>query len=334
MNILLTSAGRRSYLCGYFREALRGEGLVFACNSEMSPALLSADRALLSPLIYSPDYIPFLLGLCRKERIGLLVPLFDIDLPVIAAHREEFLAAGTVPAVSDPGVLGICSDKRRMAAWLTEKGFHTPAVYDGIPEDADGKDFTVKPRCGMGSISVLEAKGRDELSGAVSMCRRAVRDSYLKYESMRFPGEDVLITDFIRGQEYGLDVVNDFSGRFRAVVVRKKLGMRAGETDEAVVLGEEDEASGLLFALGERLGRELGHRGNLDADVIMDKEGRAFVIDLNARFGGGYPFSHAAGADLPLAYVLWAKGEEAPEACFAVRPGTHAYKDITMGVYA
>ena len=47
MNVLLTSAGRRSYLAEYFKEALamagRG-GLVHAANSQPGPAFPAADR--------------------------------------------------------------------------------------------------------------------------------------------------------------------------------------------------------------------------------------------------------------------------------------------------
>ena len=367
MNILLTSAGRRTYLCDYFKQALKRlpeGGLVFASNSGLSPALLHADRSVISPLIYSEEYIPFLLELCRNERIGLLVPLFDIDLPVLAAHREEFLQIGTVPAVSEPEVIAACNDKVRMEQCLRELGIDTPRLYndagaagDFQKEDAAGearnmapaiagkedvsfdrergaKTFIVKPRFGMGSISVLRAEGEEELRGAVSMCRRAVRESYLRYESAWCPGQEVLVSECIEGQEYGLDVINDFECRTAAVIVRKKLGMRAGETDEAVILGENDPEYAALHMLGLRLSKGLCHRGCLDADVMMDRDGTPYVIDLNARFGGGYPFSHAAGADLPRAYAAWAGGEAAPAECFQVRPGTHAYKDIAMGIYA
>ena len=78
MNILLTSAGRRGYLAGYFKEALKTAGcggLVHAANSSECPAFASADRSVITPLIYDKGYISFLLEYCKKEAIGLLVPL-------------------------------------------------------------------------------------------------------------------------------------------------------------------------------------------------------------------------------------------------------------------
>ena len=54
MNILLTSAGRRTYLVNYFKEALRMAGftgLVHAANSESSPAFFAADRQVIKGVI-------------------------------------------------------------------------------------------------------------------------------------------------------------------------------------------------------------------------------------------------------------------------------------------
>ena len=113
----------------------------------------------------------------------------------------------------------------------------------------------------------------------------------------------VLIQERIGGQEYGLDVVNDLDGRHVTTFARCKLAMRAGETDRAVTV-ETFELDRMGAAIGERL----GHAGNLDCDVFL-ADGRLYVLELNPRFGGGYPFSHAAGADLPAALIAWASGK-------------------------
>ena len=70
MNILLTSVGRRSYLVNYFKKELKGDGLVHVMNSsDISPAFVVADRAVVSPLIYDPEYIPFLLNYCKTHTL-------------------------------------------------------------------------------------------------------------------------------------------------------------------------------------------------------------------------------------------------------------------------
>lgn len=339
MNVLLTSAGRRTYMADYFRRALDGKGLVFVSNSAPSPALREGDRSFLTPVIYSEDYIPFLIEKCRKERIGLIVPLFDIDLPVLAAHRKEFEETGTQLAVSDPEMLSCCNDKLKMSSRLREYGIATPAAFAACREAGSCPAYPVivKPRFGMGSIGVLKAYSDGELRAAVSMCRRAVAESYLRYESASDPDRTVLIQEMKQGNEYGIDVICDLDGNYINTIVRKKLAMRSGETDEAVILGPGDRGFGPLTDTGRRLAEVFRPRGLVDVDIIMDTtEEVPYVIDMNARFGGGYPFSHCAGADVPKAYIMWAEGisdhERALGLCSAAY-GVHGYKDIAIRRY-
>ena len=345
MNILLTSAGRRTYMVDFFKQALHGTGLVFAANSQESPALHRADGSFLTPLIYSSDYIPFLLEKCREHEITLVVSLFDIDLPVLAKHRAEFEAAGVRLAVSGTEMLENCSDKKKMGETLFQAGICTPktftapdAALHALQEGCLSWPVLIKPRFGMGSIGVLKAADPVELQGAFSICRRAVSDSYLKYESASAPDEAVLIQECVPGNEYGLDIISDLDGNYVNTIIRRKFAMRSGETDEAVILGEEDPGYWDLMLTAQRLADVLQPKGLTDVDVIYDPESRTAgepcIIDINARFGGGYPFSHIAGADVPKAYVLWAAGQKAEgDACCYAAPGVHGYKDIALGRY-
>lgn len=337
MNILLTSAGRRTYLVEYFKEALvmAGEpGLVHAANSRSCPAFSAADRKTVTPLIYSEAYIPFLLEYCRKWDIGLVIPLFDIDLPVLAAAREEFQAQGTVVVTADREAVDLCNDKWKTYRTLSEQKILTPRSWlrteDALAAVKGGQvsfPLMVKPRWGMGSLSVYQADCEEELVILDRKIRREIAGSYLKYEGVR-DSANVIIQEKIRGSELGMDVVNDLSGRFCTVAVKRKEAMRAGETDEAETVESRE-----LESLGKRLSALMGHRGNLDVD-ILEEDGRYYVLEMNARFGGGYPFSHAAGLHLPYALVMWALGREPEAGCLKVRTGVRAQKDIRMLVWS
>lgn len=341
MNVLLTSSGRRTYLVEYFRQALDGRGLVFAANSVLSPAMMCADGSAVSPLIYSEEYVPWLLEFCEKNGIGLVVPLFDVDLPVLARSREQFERKGITVAVSGLGTVCTASDKQAMSRKLTEAGIGCPECTADLQEARrmlqDGRmhwPAVIKPRFGCGSIGLFTADDPEELDVLYRKCGRKTAQSYLRYESASHAGEDVLIQEMKQGTEYGLDVICDFHGSYRTTVVRRKVAMRSGETDEAVVLGEEEKAFGILNGLGRRLSELFDIRGCMDVDVIMDPEEQVpYVIDMNARFGGGYPFSHLAGVDLPRAYVAWAQNEKEPAGCLKAAGGVHGYKDIGLKAY-
>lgn len=184
----------------------------------------------------------------------------------------------------------------------------------------------VKPRWGMGSLSLYQASNEEELLIFEAKIRREIQENYLKYEAAQDLEHCVLIQEKLKGREMGMDVFNDLDGRFQGAAVKEKKAMRSGETDEAVTVDES-----ALWELGRRLGEKIGHRGNLDVDVF-DCEGRFYVLEMNARFGGGYPFSHCGGADLPLALVLWALGRPVPGDILRVKPGVRAWKDIQIQV--
>ncbi len=337
MNILLTSAGRRSYLVQYYKEALEKAGcggLVHAANSQPGPSFAVADRTAVTPLIYDEAYIPFLLDYCRIWEIRLLIPLFDIDLPVLAAHRDEFLAVGTLVVTADQEAVEICNDKWKTHAFLIQEELPLPKTWldvelavQAVKDGRASYPMMVKPRWGMGSLAVYQADDEEELRLLVKKTRRGIEGSYLRYEAAQDSRFCVLIQEKLEGREYGLDVINDLDGCYRTTVVKEKTAMRSGETDEAVTVDNP-----VLGALGRRLGEKLKHRGNLDVDVF-ETNGKYYILEMNARFGGGYPFSHVAGVNLPYAMVKWALGQDVEQDCLAARPGVKAQKDIRMLVY-
>ena len=98
--------------------------------------------------------------------------------------------------------------------------------------------------------------------------------------------------------------MNDLEGNHVAVSVKRKLAMRAGETDKAITVDLPE-----VREMGAIIGRNLRHIGNLDVDIMQRANGDYCVLELNPRFGGGYPFSYEAGVNMPKAIIQWLKGE-------------------------
>ena len=81
MNVMLTCAGRRSYLVEIFKEAVGDRSRVFACDSSAdAPALQKADKAFIVPRVDQEDYIDTLSAICDDHQIGLLVPALEPEL--------------------------------------------------------------------------------------------------------------------------------------------------------------------------------------------------------------------------------------------------------------
>jgi carbamoyl-phosphate synthase large subunit len=327
-NVLLTCAGRRNYLLQYFRDALRGSGRVFAADTDAdAPAMQEADTPLLVPPVNQSDYVDQILALCAEHRIRLLLSLNDLELPILARRREEFTDIGTIPVVSPAKVIDTCTDKWATHRFLTNLGLPAPRTYLSLADArtalAEGElsfPVVVKPRWGTASIGIEYPDSLEELELAYRLTEIRIRHTIIAGMSGADPERSVLVQQCLAGQEHGLDVVNDLDGCHVTTFAKRKLAMRAGETDRAMTVDDDQ-----LKKLGEVLGRQLGHVGNLDCDVFVS-DGQPYVLELNPRFGGGYPFSHVAGANLPAALVAWAERRPTDPEWFTVRPDVMSAK--------
>lgn len=331
MNILLTCAGRRNYIVDYFREALKeGGGKIFSANSsEYSTALSVSDKGFILPSLYDPSYIDLLLQTCLQNNINAVVPLFDLELPILAKARDLFTEKEIVLVVSAEHVIDICNDKWLTNQFLNEIGVGVPKTYidfvelkDAIESKVIDFPIIIKPRWGMGSIGITEAEDGNELHVLYSKTIKAIERSYLSTLSHKDINKAILFQEKLQGQEYGLDVINNLEGKYVTTVVKKKISMRAGETDIAETVNEK-----ALQQLGEKIGTKLCHVANLDVDVFLTNAD-SFVLEMNPRFGGGYPFSHLAGVNLPKAIIAWLQGKKPEKSCFDIKYGVIGLKGL------
>ncbi len=328
MNILLTCAGRRNYLLQFFKEALRGRGQVFTSDTNpIAPAMQEADKSFIVPNVYSPDYIDSLLSLCTENQVGLLVPLNDLELPVLAGVRDLFLRIGTIPVVASPEAIDTCFDKWKTCRFATDNAIGVPLTFisPGDVELALSRGqlkfpLVAKPRWGTASLDIDISADLYELHLSYQLIRSRLPRSVLGQISSTDLNKSVLIQEMLNGQEYGLDVVNDLEGRHVCTFVKKKLGMRAGETDKAITVADDE-----LAEFGAQIGCALGHVGNLDCDVFVTEDGIR-LLEMNPRFGGGYPFSHVAGANIPAALIAWAEQRDPDPSWLEAQPGIIAAK--------
>src|SRR5262245_40327794 len=127
--LLLTCAGRKVSLVQQFRQAfdeLHLDGRIIGVDSSSHSAVLSVcDESYLIPRCDHPEYVPTLLDVCRRHRVQLLLPLIDIDLLVLAEHRERFREVGTLAMVSSLPVVRICRDKAATSRFFEDNGVPT-----------------------------------------------------------------------------------------------------------------------------------------------------------------------------------------------------------------
>jgi carbamoyl-phosphate synthase large subunit len=315
LNILFTCAGRRNYLINYFKEALGDMGLVIAADAQLNaPALVDADRAELVPDIYDQAYIPTLIRLVKQHRINAIISLNDLELPILAENKGLLSEAGARVIVSDSQVINIAFDKWATARFITSIGLNSPKTYLELEEAKKALTkgelsfpLVLKPRFGSASIGIEFPESLEELELAYTLQMLKLQKSILKEASSGDMEHALIIQEKLGGQEYGMDVLNDFNGHYVGSFARLKLAMRSGETDKALsVIDPRFEAAGKV------LGEKLGHIGSMDCDLFLDGD-KVYVLELNPRFGGGYPFSHESGANIAGLYVHWLSGKKGTE---------------------
>ncbi len=312
MNILFTCAGRRTYLLKYFRENLSEDDKIVATDMQLSaPALQAADIKLQVPAVYDPDYINITLRICKEYKIDALFSLNDLELPILAENKDRFEKIGVKVVVSDPKVIDIAFDKYKTAKWVESIGLLAPKTFVRLEDvkkalSAGEVEFPLfmKPRWGSGSIGLESISDMDELDTYYRLLMKKIKRTILAKASVG--DEYIMIQEKLTGSEYGLDVMNDLYGKNVGVSVKQKLAMRSGETDKAITVDLP-----VVREIGYRIGQALGHIGNLDVDVMQRADGAYCVLELNPRFGGGFPFSYEAGVNFPKVLIQWIKNEVA-----------------------
>lgn len=307
VRVLIGSAGRRIYLHDWFEQAFDRVGVhgeVHVLDADLhSAAFLRATHGHLLPAYNDPAYAPELLRIIEKIRPDLFFSVNDYEIAHLAT-------SSLVSKIEERGtrVLGIpqhlhlhVHDKLQMATSLGAAGIRTPSTV--LVSDADAvvelarsvSRIVIKDRFGSGSSGLLRASSAN-IQEAVAWATRADGGT----APDRLIAQPALI-----GDEFGLDIVTplELNAHPVSVLARVKGRMRAGETDQATSVDPSPFAM-----LGQRIAAWSGHIGNMDVDVIVDGAGNPSVIDINPRFGGGYPFNHLAGADLPSLYVSQLSG--------------------------
>lgn len=306
-NILFTCAGRRNYLINYFKAALGINGKVIAVDKQnFVSSLAQADIAIQVPSIYDKLYIDKLLEIIKLHKVTVLISLNDLELPILSKNRNIFEDNGVKMLVSNQDVIEVCFDKWKTHKFLKKIGLNTPKTLISLSKAVKLIEngmlkfpLVLKPRWGSGSFGIEFTESLEELDLSYRLLKIKLEKTHIQQ------GENcVLIQEKLKGLEYGVDVVNDFKGDFFGVFARKKFLMRSGETNSAMSVIDER-----FNLIGEKIGGSLGHIGIMDCDFFMDND-KIYVLELNPRFGGGYPFSHEAGINIPAIYLEWLNGND------------------------
>ncbi|MDR3669576.1 MAG: ATP-grasp domain-containing protein [Holophaga sp.] len=290
LNILVTSAGRRTSLIAAFQNAAHpfGQKVLVADFDPLAPACALADGAFMVPRVSDPGYLPALRAIAREQEVGLIVPTIDPELAALSRQVETFRRDGVSVLVSAPEFVAVCRDKWMTSRFFKAEGIDVPASW--LPDTAMAalpEEIFLKPRDGSASSNICRCR-REDLQRVLPSVPNA------------------LIQECLYGVEITIDSFLDFQSRPIHYVPRERIRTLGGESIQGVTL-DRPELDPWLVQVLQACSR-LGARGPLTLQAFLTERGPV-LTEVNPRFGGGFPLGLAAGGDYPAWILALLRGE-------------------------
>ncbi len=281
-NILITSAGKRVALTKYFKETLNRfypEAKVFITdmNPEMAPVSYVCDGAFAVPRVTAPEYPEVLLNICENNNIGMIIATIDTELLLLSDLKDEFNSKGIKVMVSEKPFITLCRDKRNTGFFFESHGVRVPKEVDKYNPTFP---LFAKPYDGSLSTNLHYIKNKEELTPEI------LNDPKLLF--MEYIDKKVY-------KEYTVDMYYGKDHKVKCIVPRERIEIRAGEINKGRTAKNE-----ILSFLKEKLGYIEGCVGCICVQLFFHPETKDMVgIEINPRFGGGYPLTYNCGGNFP-----------------------------------
>mgnify|MGYP000026063454 CR=1 FL=1 len=282
MNILITSAGRRVSLVRAFQKELKkiypqAKVIAADANPKLSGACYAADDFFEVPRLDHPDYIDALLKKCKEYGVGLIIPTIDTELLLLAKNKDFLEKNGVQPVIASETFIGKCRDKRVIHDFFVS---HNVAIAKEYSKDNYVLPLFIKPIDGSRSVDTFLIRTKDDLT------------------DYHFSNEKLMFLEYIDHSEYDEFTCDLYYGKdhkLKCAVPRKRIEVRDGEVNKALTAN-----NALVTYIRKNLSYVDGAVGCLTAQFFMHSvEPKIYGIEINPRFGGGYPLSYQAGANFP-----------------------------------
>lgn len=292
-NVLLLSSGRRVELVQHFKNAVsqinKNSCIVAADFDNTAPSLYFADKKYIVPKVTEDSYIEAIVNICLKESISIVIPTIDSELLILAKHKEYIeTTTNAVVMISDYDVVDICRDKIKSQKFFENNNFGVPIMYSATEIYNLQTEFPlfIKPKSGSSSRDVFKINNIEEF------------EIYSKIVP------DYIVQEFVSGEEYTVDVFNDFEANVITIVPRLRMATRSGEISKGKIVKDP-----VIIEDIKRLMSVLKPKGHVTVQLMKTDDGLKY-IEINPRFGGGAPMSIESGADSCTNLLKLLQGEK------------------------
>ena len=281
-NILITSAGQRVSLVRAFQKELRAfdnKAKVYTVdmNPILAPACHVSDGYRKIAGVTNKEYMTQLFEICKEWNIGMIVPTIDTELLILAANKPMLKENGIIPIISSEKFVKICRDKRIINDFFSQKKIPSPQIMN---KENPTFPLFIKPYDGSRSKDTFIIKSPKELQPDHYSNQKLIFMEYIDPEEH---------------DEYTVDAYYNQKGFLCCVVPRKRIFVRSGEINKGVTRKNK-----IVPLFKEKLSFIEGAVGCLTIQFFLNKKTESAIgIEINPRFGGGFPLSYLAGANYP-----------------------------------
>ena len=281
-NVLITSAGKRVSLVKAFEKELNiyfPNSKVYTADSNplLAVACSISYKSFQVPKLNNINYINTIIELCKENQIRLIIPTIDTELLLLAENEDKFLSENIIPVLSSKDFIKKCRNKRKIHSFFVENNIDIAREYE---KNKFSLPLFIKPLDGSRSVDNYIIKTEKD------------------FMKSHFLNDNLIFLEYLENdkyQEYTCDLYYGRDNHLKCVVPRKRIEVRDGEVTKS-----KTEKNFLVNFINEKLKIIKGARGCLTAQFFLHKyTSNVIGIEINPRFGGGYPLSYEAGANYP-----------------------------------
>lgn len=298
MNILITNVGNKNFLVKEFKKSLSKvigkNSKVYASDNNLNASAIKfSDFAIKSPKYDKINFGKWLINLVETKKIKLIIPTNSYEIEYIEKKRTLLEKRYNCKVLGTP-IKNIkrINNKLKLYTFLKKNKIKTP----------HSRSFSIFFKKKVKKFPFVIKKVYGQSSDGVFIIKK-IQDwkNFLEYKKNN---QKYFYQDYIKGNEYGIDIINDYKRKLIGVLVRKKIMMKNGETKKAKIL-----SSKAFLPIAKKISKTVNHIGLIDIDAIK-KNKDIYIIDINCRFGGGYKLSHAAGSNIPELLIKILKNQK------------------------
>ena len=273
MKILLINPGRRDYIVKYFLKLKKKYNLkifLIDCDKYIPSFKVSKDtHNFISPKNKDKKlYKSFLRKFIKKYKIKIIFPVSDRELQILAEEKKFYEKNRVNVIISNLKFINFTQNKKQISKILNKNGFYSPEII---------KYYEISRK-----LPVIKKK----ISGSGSVFQSVIKKNW---QIPKLDEKSYFYSKYLNYEEYGIDILNDLNGNYVHSCCRKKILMRSGDTDKAKIVNVK-----VFTDFAKKLSLFTKHIGIIDVDFLYNEK-KIFILDINPRIGGGYPFTHEFG---------------------------------------